>query len=134
VLNDLQKHRTQAFLVLWTVLVVSPSRQLVTSPPSIHLVFHLLMWFLIISPVGSFGLGIVFDSVLDLVVFTYCQHYSQSHLYIAWCLWYQIILVIISCFLFLSGLQMFASGDSIFSCCFTVACLFCIFNHHNVKS
>jgi hypothetical protein len=28
---------------------------------------------------------------------------------------------------------MFTSGDTVFSCYFTVGCLFCMFNHHSHK-
>jgi hypothetical protein len=83
VFNDFQMYPTQAFIVSSAVLLVSCSKQLVTSFPFVHLVTYLLVWHLIISLTGSCNLDIVllihyharwqFHSVCQL-----CQHYSHT--------------------------------------------------------
>jgi hypothetical protein len=94
---------------------------------------HLLVWYLIIV-LGIYTLGLDFLSMSDMVVGAVChlfQHYSPSNVFITSCLWQQIILGIISlvrCF----TLQICASWNTVYSCCFTVVCLFCMFSHHNL--
>lgn len=71
-----------------TKFFVSCSRQLVTSPPSVHLVIYFLVWYLIIA-LGSYTLGLDFLSVSDMVVGAVChlfQHYSPSNIFTASCL------------------------------------------------
>lgn len=60
--------------------------QLVTSPPSMQLVLHLLVWYVIISPIGSCALSIDFQ--LSVTYDGSCMLSAvselQLHLFIAW--------------------------------------------------
>jgi hypothetical protein len=66
-------HPAPAFLLLLTMLLVSYSRQLITRPPSVHLIIYLIVWDMIIGSTGNCALGIVF--LLNII---HCGSYLLS--------------------------------------------------------